>query len=331
MSHILLLGAGFSRNWGGWLASEAFEYLVGCPEISSNPHLLDLLWRYQPTGGFENALAQVQADFIRDHQSNTSHLQDIQSAVIRMFDDMNRGYFDHTDFEFQQARERTVGTFLSRFDAIFTLNQDLLLEHYYIDQQVALLSSRWKNGSEMPCMKPIHDSHATDPNSFAQRWWIPVPPDEFRLDDRCQPYFKLHGSSNWREVHGAPLLIMGGNKIREIGFSPLLSWYHQQFEEHLYQANTRLMVIGYGFRDAHINEVIMRAVNGHGTKMFIISPEGGDLARTVRPFHRAALGDVTELEETFKRGLIGASRRSLREIFGGDTIEHNKVMRFFKQ
>ena len=33
MTYILLTGAGFSRNWGGWLASEAFEYLIGCGEI----------------------------------------------------------------------------------------------------------------------------------------------------------------------------------------------------------------------------------------------------------------------------------------------------------
>jgi hypothetical protein len=34
VSYILLTGAGFSRNWGGWLANEAFEYLLGCSEIT---------------------------------------------------------------------------------------------------------------------------------------------------------------------------------------------------------------------------------------------------------------------------------------------------------
>jgi hypothetical protein len=29
MANILVTGAGFSRNWGGWLADEAFEYLLG--------------------------------------------------------------------------------------------------------------------------------------------------------------------------------------------------------------------------------------------------------------------------------------------------------------
>lgn len=330
MQNILLLGAGFSRNWGGWLASEAFEYLLGCPEVSCNQHLQKLLWQYQPTGGFENALALVQADFIRDPVANTVHFQALQSAVTRMFDDMNKGYFDHTDFEFQQARERMVGTFLTQFDAIFTLNQDLLVEHYYIDRDISLTSSgRW-SGAEMPGMRPIHNPVSINPNSWAQRTWSPAPPTEFSLDSRHQPYFKLHGSSNWQEIHGAPMLIMGGNKIRDIQLSPVLSWYHQQFEKRLYQGGTRLMVIGYGFRDSHINEVIMRAVNERGTQMFIIAPEGGDLARRVNPTHQAPIRVGTDLEATFELGMIGASRRSLREIFGGDSIEFNKVMRFFQ-
>ena len=33
MTHILLTGAGFSRNWGGMLAAEVFQYLLGCNEL----------------------------------------------------------------------------------------------------------------------------------------------------------------------------------------------------------------------------------------------------------------------------------------------------------
>ena len=62
MSHILLLGAGFSRNWGGWLASEVFEYLLGCPESLGNVHLRRALWKSKSEGGFEQALSLVQAD-----------------------------------------------------------------------------------------------------------------------------------------------------------------------------------------------------------------------------------------------------------------------------
>jgi hypothetical protein len=117
MSHILLLGAGFSRNWGGWLASEAFEYLLGCPDISRNDYLRRLLWRHQPTGGFEDALTVLQ--YQMDPQAPPGSLEMFQAGITQMFADMNNGYFERTDWEFQEHGPRKVATFLERFDAIF--------------------------------------------------------------------------------------------------------------------------------------------------------------------------------------------------------------------
>jgi hypothetical protein len=55
MTHILLTGAGFSRNWGGWVTNEALEYLVGCPEVT--PNIGNVLWRNKLKGlGFEGPL-----------------------------------------------------------------------------------------------------------------------------------------------------------------------------------------------------------------------------------------------------------------------------------
>lgn len=45
--HYLLMGAGFSRNWGGWLADEAFDYLLGTNEIRHSPALRTLIWRHR--------------------------------------------------------------------------------------------------------------------------------------------------------------------------------------------------------------------------------------------------------------------------------------------
>src|SRR5262245_51631512 len=85
---ILLIGAGFSRNWGGWLASEAFEYLLGCPEVDAG--LRDLLWRHKRRGGFEGALTELQ----QEHRSASTpldpQLANLQKALLRMFDDMNQ-------------------------------------------------------------------------------------------------------------------------------------------------------------------------------------------------------------------------------------------------
>ena len=42
MMHILLTVAGFSHNWGGYLAKEAFDYLLGVTEHDKD--LRSLLW-----------------------------------------------------------------------------------------------------------------------------------------------------------------------------------------------------------------------------------------------------------------------------------------------
>src|SRR2546430_591604 len=123
MSHLLLVGAGFSRNWGGWLAAEAFEYLLGSPEISNNEALRALLWASKSSGGFEDALANLQQQFVRCPDARTTEqLTAFQGAVARMFRDMNKAFIELPNWEFQQYRGRTVGEFLSGFDAIFTLN-----------------------------------------------------------------------------------------------------------------------------------------------------------------------------------------------------------------
>jgi FtsZ-binding cell division protein ZapB len=101
MPHLLLLGAGFSRNWGGWLAAEAFEYLLGCPEVIRDPSLAQLLWRYQPQGGFESALAELQSAYSRDPRSNEPALMGLQAAIKRMFADMNGAFMESAGWEFQ--------------------------------------------------------------------------------------------------------------------------------------------------------------------------------------------------------------------------------------
>jgi hypothetical protein len=58
MTLILLTSAGFSRNWGGWLANEAFEYILGRPEIGED--LRTCLWRDNvKRRGFEDTLGEL--------------------------------------------------------------------------------------------------------------------------------------------------------------------------------------------------------------------------------------------------------------------------------
>lgn len=330
MANFLLVGAGFSRNWGGWLASEAFEYLLGSPEALKDPALRRLLWKHQERDGFEGALAELQAWFARDPEGAREQLMALQRAVKQMFNDMNSALMSATDWQFgQQNIERKIGTFLTRFDAIFTLNQDVLLEHHYANHNVALIGRGQWAGLELPGMQRIPSQEPLHANSWSHSTWIPVSEDGHKANGRSQPIYKLHGSSNWTRADGQPLLIMGGAKVREIGQTPILNWYARVFEESLTTGDARLMVIGYGFRDEHINAAIASGVE-KGLKLFIIAPEGAELARRLNPTR--ANGQIpapTPLEGMIEESLIGASRRGLREIFGHDDTEFAKVMRFF--
>jgi hypothetical protein len=67
--------------------------------------------------------------------------------------------------------------------------------------------------------------------------------------------------------------------------------------------------------------------------MFVIDPQGARIAYEMNETRRRGQigGGATQLEELLQRSLIGGSSRPLREIFGNDETEYNKVMRFFSR
>jgi hypothetical protein len=328
MTYILLTGAGFSRNWGGWLASEAFEYLIGCTELAGD--LRTLLWDSKAKGGgFEDALADLQNEYARTADARTKTRIDLlQSALAGMFNQMDNA-FATTTFEPTNYLQFAIKTFLVRFDAIFTLNQDLLLERHYLDDNVALSSARRWSGWQMPGLKPLHPNPPYfDPNLAKVAIRTPDP-SAFQEQGGFQPYYKLHGSSNWHSDAGERMLIMGGNKAVNINQYPLLRWYSQKFVEYLGRPQARLMVIGYSFSDAHINKTITDAADEGTLELFIVDPQGVDVLDKQLPPPRMRVAGP--LMTSLNPHIIGASRRSLNSIFGNDRVEFSKLMRFFER
>lgn len=325
--HILLLGAGFSRNWGGWLASEAFEYLLGDPEIDSS--LRDLLWRHRRTGGFERALGELQDEHQRSPNAATrSRLQQMEDALSSMFTAMQVG-FESVRFEFSENRDNYVASFLTRFDAIFTLNQDLLLErHYLLHGQLRNGYRRW-NGFHIFGVRP-QNTEMTD--MIGAPWQkntaIMVPGGHPTIQDGLQPYVKLHGSSNWRGANDARILVMGAHKRARIDHFSVLGNCYRVFEQYLSSGPVRIMVIGYSFGDDHINDTLLSAATTGRVKMFIIDTIGTDVIDKNRT---ATIYSPDRLISGLGPHVIGASRRTLREIFGSDHVEHAKVIRFFQE
>jgi hypothetical protein len=250
-NYIVLLGAGFSRNWDAPLASEVSNSLLH--EVGNDPHLQRLLTRHEKN--FESALSQIQQEYISSPSSSEAkeRLHKLQTAITSMFNKVNLALERRVDFEFSQERRLSVVEFLAHFDAIFGLNQDLLLELHY-ENHVLLTNPRRWDGAQKPGMKPVHNGMGV---SSKQRW-IPASPP-FTVSPRLQPYFKMHGSSNWYTDDGLNLLVMGADKERVIRQSDVLRWYYDQFESYLSRPDTSLMVIGYSFSDQHINAAIIEA------------------------------------------------------------------------
>jgi hypothetical protein len=325
MKHYLLIGAGFSRNWGGWLASEVFEYLLGDPDVTRDAQLRALLWKNQPRGGFEVALAELRQTVQRD-PSQRQTLIAFETAIVKMFEAMNQGYgLQPFEFRTSLVDRRPVQAFLGRFAAIFSLNQDLLLErHYLANKDNGYDFESWKEW-QLPGMQRASRERGTITSSATELW----EPSGNHVLGPEQPIFKLHGSSNWRTADAKDLLILGGGKNEAIASYPVLKWYFEELSERLHAPDVRLMVTGYGFGDDHVNQVLSSAIK-KGLRIFVVDPSGSDVAKvrnsTAQP---GAIYAKSPLEEDLEAALIGASRRSLREIFGSDEIERAKVMRFF--
>jgi hypothetical protein len=314
MTRILLTGAGFSRNWDGWLAGEVFSHLMSC---KLDDETRDLLIKHRATGGFENARSELQRRIKEDPtEVNKVRLHALTSEIYGMFNLMGQ-VFLHRPFEFQSEVAHMIAPFLNRFDAIFTVNQDTLLESYYCEGALP----RW-SGVQLPGMKHFGPPLHTVGSIFDKIRKMTPDMSAYRIDGRLQPYFKLHGSVNWViDDKSELLMVLGGDKTGFINDHPILRRYQQEFDAYLGRPGAQLMVIGYGYNDSHINDAIARGVE-RGLKLFIVDPLGMNVLSRPVAYHFGS---------AVPRAVIGVSERPLSTTFNKDQMEHGKLNRFFEQ
>src|SRR6202030_992469 len=84
-----------------------------------------------------------------DNAQAAEDVDRLQQAILETFREMNTSLADRRDFNFSQEARCSTKRFLSRFDAIFTLNQDLLFELHY-DGMSLESDGRWQGGHYFP-------------------------------------------------------------------------------------------------------------------------------------------------------------------------------------
>ncbi len=363
----LLTGAGYSKNWGSWLASELWAVILSHPLVQQDGKLKNIIWKYRSLG-FEEAFGdkEIEKNYKETYQTI------IKDSFLEMHEAVHhtgRG-FDRSIMDFHNLIH---GDFLHKFNTIFTLNQDLFFEATYPIFQD--LSSKYyyphvKSRSYFQYGIPRHAINGSlDFNALA--FDATLVRDAEPFDNSHNPlslmssnpqaikpikYYKLHGSLNFKESN-SDIMVMGSSKSGQIDKIPLLKKYHQDFSEIL--SNTKkLMVVGYSFADHHINKRILDAVNNNNLRLWII--DICDLEKLINNAVNAEIkNDNPEMlpielggkgltdyptikkeehlleiqkkyNDFFKKGLISVSRDSLRNIFSTKSLESKRIRdRFF--
>lgn len=270
----LLLGAGFSHNFGGFLANEINDLLLVDPNITAHERIRRLV---KDDYNYEHALAVA-----RKEGYTEAEVKAFEEAIITVYKKQNAilvDYFNQHYAKFDTTY--TVKAFFNMFVQgnwegsghnsayLFSLNQDNLLEALLTSDNTFSVRPFRLPGIQhkswfFNTQPPIYDAEQRDSKIQIQ--------DDSALVEGIQwrnhvNVVKLHGSAEWQNQNG-DLLVIGGDKELFIEQSPLLSAYQEAFKSVLTQPGMRLMVIGYGFADAHINDIILDGINA-GMKLWV--------------------------------------------------------------
>jgi len=241
---ILLTGAGFSKPFGGYLASEMWAAIfnkLNTDHTQNAQRLLRGELNYEAAydavmsgsfssaekEGFAIALFDAYGALDRSLQSRMGGSPKLKSA-LRAFVSLFKGMDNHRGF-------------------IFTLNQDLLLERFYypsdgplfipaLGQHPDWFTTRMDRNTPVEIdMPPLDRLKKYQGNNF---WMKQTGLGNF-------VYVKLHGAHGWRSPMNKNAMVIGHNKSGAIAQEPLLKWYLSLFQEVLNYGNQILVVVGY--------------------------------------------------------------------------------------
>lgn len=283
--NLLLLGAGFTKNFGGFVAGEMWAKIFSDPALDELPEIKRLFKDERNKFDFENIFNIVMRGDGHSDNDRNKFEKIIVETYISMQHIINHGKKRIHDS--YAVNQESLQDFLHLFlctdqevGACFTLNQDLFFERKFVWQPF-ISKNKWFSEQRLETCGGYKSNYLdTDPH---------VLPTEAQLNqfsgnelageiDKIRKqhnilYFKLHGSLGWVAHDSSSRMIIGKNKAKDINSEPLLKLYFDEFSRALNQQGVKLLVIGYSFNDTHINSCIVKAINENNLKLYVVTTE----------------------------------------------------------
>jgi hypothetical protein len=347
---VILTGAGFSKDVGGYLAQEMWAQIFNTLSGRSKKRLCSFMKNYDSkdisnTLDFETIYDLVMQGRHNETMLDADQIKGDQDGFLKALSDV---------YESMDNRIRTYGisrggvdlkrleNFLLKLfgtetvrEFIFTLNQDLFVERWLSACKMSLT-----NGVSL--YLPGMDDHplGMQGEGLTDKSFLTLPKEEtiqtYLRERDSKPsaqgrlqYIKLHGSWNWRRDDGNSTMAIGHTKSTLLKEEPLFKWYHDIFEAALSKNSQRLLVIGYGFRDSHINEVILKSIDNSNLQLFVVDPRAPeDFRAMLMNSHAGGISYPYSVSgmRIWSKGLAGYFQATLSQLFPKDTFDDESTL-----
>jgi hypothetical protein len=266
-THILFTGAGFSNNWGGFLAKDMWAEVFNNENIQAERRLRKLL-----LSDFD--YESIYSSVINEDKWTVAEKNAMKVAIENAYLNLDNTIRHNNAMNTATTINSLLSYFIpnegeNRKGIFFTINQDLLVERK-LWLNISLLGFPAESNAQK--ISNINSSELKD------EYFIRLSEEEkivtFEKENRNKCfYIKLHGSQNWKDFENNNLMIVGKRKTDIIKKIPILKYYFEFFQKVLCEGNKKLLIIGYGFKDNHINKIISTAVDNKKLKVYVILPE----------------------------------------------------------
>ena len=317
---ILLTGAGFTKDFGGFLGREMWSKIFNHPEVQKQPEVKKLLLEDRDFN-FESVYSDIFNKFDSDRISAIQNA--VESTYKDLDDSIQKNINSSPNINIQANFFRFIQEHIqgnpSEGGMLFSLNQDLFIERVW-DSMMSGIKLNYFGKFQDLGLRPF--------NSHRHIITVPSTIDGFKekLANASYSYIKLHGSYGWKLPKGNSLMVIGINKKEDLDQIPLLKWNLEVFKNAL-RDNKKLLIMGYGFKDSHINNILADAVNDHKLKVYILTPISPEKIRSILIKEFRPRGS-NNWEWIWNKGLTGYFQFGVKDVFSiRNSHEYDELVR----